>query len=151
MIVKIGQHFTQHKRFHLFIVSVSFPWRFQAVLGAVVVNFDFQNVNDGNWQQQEHKYGDPLEFLIEFDACLESTGRVHQLRELKNLRIVFTSHVRGLKWLWGFGVGAYRIRYVDPLTVAVDHSIGRVIIAIACNIGECGRRRFATAGGYAAF
>lgn len=49
------------------------------------------------------------------------------------------------------GLNAYRIGYVDPLTVAVDDTIGRVIIAIACHIGECGRRRFATAGDYATF
>lgn len=54
---------------------------------------------------------------------------------------------RRLEGFWG----AYRIRYVDPLTIAVDHSIGRIVIAIACDIGECGRWRFATAGDYAAF
>lgn len=88
MIVKIS-HSISHstKRFHFFllllIVSVSFEGiscRFQAVFGTVVVNFNFQNVHDGNWQQQKDKHGDPLQFLIEFDAILEATICVDQLR-----------------------------------------------------------------------
>lgn len=50
------------------------------------MNFDFQNVNDGNGQQQKHENGDPLQFLIEFDARLQATRRIHQLRQLQKCK-----------------------------------------------------------------
>lgn len=45
---------------------------------------------------------------------------------------------------------AYRIRHVDPLAITIDDSIGRVVVAVASNIGVCWRRWITAAGGYAA-
>lgn len=47
------------------------------------MNFDFQNINDGNREQQEDEHGDPLHFLIELNTILETFCRINQLRNLQ--------------------------------------------------------------------
>lgn len=66
----------------LFAAMVSLvmaPHRFQTMLGAVVIDLDFQYVHDRYGQQQEHKHRDPLELLVELDAGFEAPITVHQL------------------------------------------------------------------------
>lgn len=50
------------------LLSLVAARRFHTVFWAVVVNFNFEYVHNGYWQQQKDEHSDPLQFLIEFDA-----------------------------------------------------------------------------------
>lgn len=51
-----------------------------AILRIAILNFNLQDINDGNGKQQEDKDCDPLKCLIEFNLAFQTMNVIIELR-----------------------------------------------------------------------